>query len=64
MSEPTPPEDASVGSSDEGSIERNIIKSSAGPEPFPGIPQLPPRHPPEAGQVLLRFDVEEVGAHD
>jgi hypothetical protein len=42
------------------SLERVIIKSSAGPEPFPGIPQLPPRMPAEAGQVLVRFDLEEV----
>ncbi|GBF94776.1 hypothetical protein Rsub_07659 [Raphidocelis subcapitata] len=41
------------------SEERVVIKSSAGPEPFPGIRQLPPRVPAEPGQVLIRFDLEE-----
>jgi hypothetical protein len=50
----------SVCSSDDESIERNVVKSSAGPVPFPGIRHLPPREPPEPGQVLLRYDVEEV----
>lgn len=62
MSEAPPAEDSDVSVSDTESIERNVIKSSTGPDPFPGIPQLSPRRPPEAGQVLLRFDVEEVRA--
>jgi hypothetical protein len=40
--------------------ERTVLMSSNGPVPFPGIPQLPPRQAPEAGQVLLRYDVEAV----
>jgi hypothetical protein len=55
--------DAAAGAyaaSDLSSVERAVIKSSTGPDPFPGVPVLPPRALPEPGQVLLRYDVEEV----
>lgn len=61
MSGEAAPDDVACSISDDESIERNVIKSSVGPVPFPGIRRLPPRQPPEPGQVLLRFDVEKVG---
>lgn len=60
--QPAPADSAAASVSDDESIERMVIKSSAGPVPFPNIPQLSPRQPPEPGQVLLRFDVETVRA--
>jgi hypothetical protein len=52
--------EAAIEEASPSECEVTVLKSSLGPEPFPGITELPPRQAPEPGQVLLRYDVEAV----